>query len=79
MSSVRLLRRLGNHSCKNRLYRAFREQGRVIRTITNVAVPVGAGVAGADHRDHQQGRGVPRLLGMADGRREADRGSVRHL
>lgn len=29
-----LLRRLGNHSRKNRLYRAFRELGRVIRTIT---------------------------------------------
>lgn len=34
MSSVTLLRRLGNHSRKNRLYRAFRELGRVIRTIT---------------------------------------------
>lgn len=29
-----LLRRLGNHSHKNRLYRAFRELGRVIRAIT---------------------------------------------
>ncbi|GGU02143.1 hypothetical protein BJ999_004392 [Actinomadura citrea] len=29
-----LLRRLGNHSRKNRLYRAFRELGRAIRTIT---------------------------------------------
>lgn len=34
VSSVMLLRRLGNHSHKNRLYRAFRELGRVIRTIT---------------------------------------------
>ncbi|WP_406276572.1 Tn3 family transposase [Nocardia sp. NBC_00881] len=34
VSSVTLLRRLGNHSHKNRLYRAFRELGRVIRTIT---------------------------------------------
>ncbi len=34
MSSVTLLRRLGNHSHKNRLYRAFRELGRVIRTVT---------------------------------------------
>ena len=34
MSSVTLLRRLGNHSRKNRLYRAFRELGRAIRTIT---------------------------------------------
>jgi TnpA family transposase len=34
VSSVTLLRRLGNHSRKNRLYRAFRELGRVIRTIT---------------------------------------------
>jgi TnpA family transposase len=34
LSSVTLLRRLGNHSRKNRLYRAFRELGRVIRTIT---------------------------------------------
>ncbi|MFI6598670.1 Tn3 family transposase [Nonomuraea sp. NPDC050536] len=32
--SVTLLRRLGNHSCKHPLYRAFRELGRVIRTIT---------------------------------------------
>jgi TnpA family transposase len=34
LSSVTLLRRLGNHSRKNRLYRAFRELGRAIRTIT---------------------------------------------
>lgn len=34
MSSVTLLRRLGNHSRKNRLYRASRELGRAIRTIT---------------------------------------------
>ncbi|MFC7428741.1 transposase [Nocardia tengchongensis] len=34
LSSVTLLRRLGNNSRKNRLYRAFREMGRVIRTIT---------------------------------------------
>jgi TnpA family transposase len=34
VSSVTLMRRLGNHSRKNRLYRAFRELGRVIRTIT---------------------------------------------
>lgn len=33
LSSVTLLRRLGNHSRKNRLYRAFRELGRVMRTI----------------------------------------------
>ncbi|MEV6227532.1 Tn3 family transposase [Saccharopolyspora shandongensis] len=29
-----LLRRLGKHSHENRLYRAFRELGRVIRTVT---------------------------------------------
>jgi len=34
MPSVTLLRRLGNHSRKNRLYRAFRERGRAVRTIT---------------------------------------------
>jgi TnpA family transposase len=34
VSSVTLLRRLGVHSRKNRLYRAFRELGRVVRTIT---------------------------------------------
>jgi Tn3 transposase DDE domain len=34
LSSVKLLRRLGNHTRKNRLYRAFRELGRAIRTIT---------------------------------------------
>ncbi len=28
-----LLRKLGNHSHKNRLYRAFRELGRVVRTV----------------------------------------------
>lgn len=33
ISSVTLLRRLGNHSRKNRLYRAFRELGRAVRTI----------------------------------------------
>jgi TnpA family transposase len=34
LSSVTLLRRLGNHSGRNRLYKALRELGRVIRTIT---------------------------------------------
>jgi TnpA family transposase len=34
LSSVTLLRRLGNHSRKNRLYRAFTELGRAVRTIT---------------------------------------------
>ncbi|MET8051536.1 transposase [Streptosporangium sp. NPDC005286] len=34
ISSVTLLRRLGNYSRKNRLYRAFRELGRAVRTIT---------------------------------------------
>jgi TnpA family transposase len=34
ISSVTPLRRLGNHSRKNRLYRAFRELGRAVRTIT---------------------------------------------
>jgi len=33
LSSVTLLRRLGHDSRKNRLYRAFRELGRVLRTI----------------------------------------------
>lgn len=33
ISSVSLLRKLGNYSRKNRLYKAFRELGRVIRTI----------------------------------------------
>jgi TnpA family transposase len=33
LSSVTLLRRLGNHSRKNRLYRALRELGRAVRTI----------------------------------------------
>jgi TnpA family transposase len=34
LSSVTLFRRLGNYSHKNRLYRAFRELGRVVRAIT---------------------------------------------
>lgn len=34
ISSVTLLRRLGNHSRRNRLYQALRELGRVIRTVT---------------------------------------------
>jgi TnpA family transposase len=34
LSSVTLLRRLGNHSRRNRLYKAMRELGRVVRTIT---------------------------------------------
>ena len=34
LSSVTLLRRLGNHFRRNRLYKALRELGRVIRTIT---------------------------------------------
>nr|WP_201784449.1 Tn3 family transposase [Nonomuraea pusilla] len=34
LSSLTLLRRLGNHFRKNRLYRAFRELGRAIRTVT---------------------------------------------
>ena len=34
LSSVTLLRRLGNHSRRNRMYRALRELGRVVRTVT---------------------------------------------
>ncbi len=34
LSSVTLLRRLGNHSRRNRIYRALRELGRVVRTVT---------------------------------------------
>jgi TnpA family transposase len=34
ISSSVLLRRLGNESRKNRIYKAFRELGRVVRTIT---------------------------------------------
>src|SRR4030095_16750582 len=33
LSSVTLLRRLGHDSRKNRLYRAFRELGRAVRTL----------------------------------------------
>ena len=33
LSSALLLRKLGNDSRKNRLYRVFREVGRVIRTL----------------------------------------------
>lgn len=33
MSSPLLLRKLGNYSLKNRLYLAFRELGRVVRTV----------------------------------------------
>jgi len=33
ISSVTLLRKLGNYSRKNRLYQAFRELGRVVRTV----------------------------------------------
>ena len=33
LSSVTLLRRLGNHSRRNRLYQALRELGRVVRTV----------------------------------------------
>jgi hypothetical protein len=34
LSSVTLLRRLGNHSKRNRIYKALRELGRVVRTVT---------------------------------------------
>ncbi len=34
LSSVTLLRRLGNHSRRNRIYKALRELGRVVRTVT---------------------------------------------
>jgi TnpA family transposase len=44
VSSVTLLRRLGNHSHKNRLYRAFRELGRVIRTVTLLRYPSDPGL-----------------------------------
>jgi TnpA family transposase len=51
VSSVTLLRQLGNHSRKNRLYRAFRELGRAIRTVTPHAVAVPVLVeAGTVHR-----------------------------
>ncbi|WP_432968057.1 Tn3 family transposase [Dactylosporangium sp. CA-233914] len=42
-----------------------RIRNQVIDTITLLRVPVRAGTAGADHGDHQQGRGAPRLLRMA--------------
>ncbi|WP_322748037.1 MULTISPECIES: Tn3 family transposase [unclassified Frankia] len=34
LSSVTLLRRLGNHSKRNRIYKTLRELGRVVRTVT---------------------------------------------
>jgi TnpA family transposase len=73
LSSVTLLRRLGNHSRRNRIYKALRELGRVIRTINAAAVPVRAAAARADHRDHQPHRGVPQVLRPPDDRRAADR------
>jgi TnpA family transposase len=54
VSSVPLLRRLGVHSRKNRLYRAFRELGRAVRTITLPAIPVRPGHAGTGHRGHHK-------------------------
>ncbi len=44
LSSVTLLRRLGNHSRRNRLYKALRELGRVIRTITLLRYLSGPGL-----------------------------------
>ncbi len=73
LSSVTLLRRLGNNSRKNRLYRAFRELGRGGPHDHAAALPRRRAAAGADHRDHQQGRGVPQVLRVAAFRWGGDR------
>lgn len=65
VSSVTLLRRLGNHSHKNRLYRAFRELGRGTAHRRVTALSIRAGTTGDHHRDHQPGRGLPRLRRLA--------------
>ena len=72
LSSVTLLRRLGNHSRKNRLYRAFRELGRAIRTITLLRYLSEPRLASRSP-DHQPQRSLPRLRRLAHVRRQAHR------
>jgi TnpA family transposase len=56
ISSVTLLRRLSTYSRRNNFYKAFREVGRVIRTVQLLRVPVRPAATRPDHRGDQQGR-----------------------
>nr|WP_308201569.1 Tn3 family transposase [Sphaerisporangium perillae] len=58
LNSVTLLRRLGSHSRKNEIYKAFREVGRSVRTVALLRFLADPRAAAAHHRGHQQGRGV---------------------
>lgn len=62
LSSPLLLRRLGTESHKNNIYRAFREVGRVIRTVTLLRFISEPDLREESHRCHQQGRGLQRVL-----------------
>lgn len=73
LSSVTLLRRLGNHSRRNRLYKALRELGPRHPHDHAASLSVGAGAARPDRRDHQPDRAVPQLRPVPDDRWTADR------
>jgi Tn3 transposase DDE domain len=62
ISSVTWLRRLSTYSRRNNFYRAFREVGRVIRTIQLLRYLSDPQLRAADHRGDQQGRVLQQLL-----------------
>ena len=73
LSSVTLLRRLGNHSRRNRLYKALRELGRVIRTITLLRYLSEPGLRDQIGAITNRDRAVPQLRPVPDDRWTADR------
>ena len=73
LSSTLLLRRLSTESRRNNVYKAFRELGRAIRTITLLRFDLRARAARADRRRDEQGRVLQQLLRLARVRRRGDR------
>jgi hypothetical protein len=72
LSSTLLLRRLGTESRKNNVYKAFRELPGDPHDHA-AALHLRARAARGDHRRDKQGRGLPRLLGVAALRPRGDR------
>ncbi|MEU8151246.1 Tn3 family transposase [Nonomuraea sp. NPDC048901] len=58
LNSVTLLRRLGSHSRKNEIYRAFREVGRSVRTVAQLRFLADPALRRRITAVTKQGRGV---------------------
>jgi TnpA family transposase len=66
VSSVTLMRRLSSNSRKSQIYKAFREVGRVMRTVALLRFLADSGLR-ARVTAHQQGRGLQRVLRLDPG------------